>query len=83
MSKLNVEAVDLGQLVDVVRSRAEDGPLTDAIVGRSILRDIVAEHLQCSMLEAEELVDTMIGRGFARLERDDAGRDVWRVGRRG
>src|SRR5262249_34462866 len=64
MAKLDVEAVDLDLLVDVVREVTE-APLTGAIVGRSRLRDIVADHLECSMLEAEELVDTMVARGFA------------------
>jgi hypothetical protein len=81
MAKLDVEAVDLGKLVDVVRGTTEEAPLVGAIVGRSLLRDIVAEYLECSMLEAEELVDTMVARGFARLERDDEGREVWRLGR--
>ncbi len=80
MAKLDVEAVDLEQLVDVVHGTTE-APLSGAIVGRSLLRDIVAAHLECSMLEAEELVDTMVSRGFARLERDDEGREVWRLGR--
>jgi hypothetical protein len=80
MAKLDIEAVDLGKLVDVVR-RTTEAPLSGAIVGRSLLRDIVAEHLECSMLEAEELVDTMVSRGIARLERDAEGREVWRLGR--
>lgn len=76
--KLDVEAVDLAKLAQVVRRRCE-GPLIGSITGRSIVRDIVADHLDCSMLEAEEIVDTMVARGFARLERDSEGRDVWRV----
>ena len=78
MAKLDVEAVDLGVLVDVVHESTE-APLAGALVGRSQLRDIVADHLECSMLEAEELVDTMVSRGFARLERDDEGREVWHL----
>jgi hypothetical protein len=81
MAKLDIEAVDLEDLVDVVRDTTE-APLAGAIVGRSLLRDIVADHLECSMLEAEELVDTMVSRGIARLERDDEGREVWRLGNR-
>ncbi len=78
MAKLDVEAVDLGVLVDIVHESTE-APLAGALVGRSLLRDIVADHLECSMLEAEELVDTMVSRGFARLERDDEGREVWHL----
>lgn len=76
--KLDVEAIDLEQLARVVRRKCE-GPLIGPITGRTNVRDIIAAHLGCSMLEAEELVDTMVARGFARLERDSEGRDVWRV----
>lgn len=78
MAKLDVEQVDLGALVDVVHG-ATEAPLSGAILGRSLLRDIVADYLSCSLLEAEELVDTMVARGFARLERDEEGREVWHL----
>jgi len=76
--EVDVEDIDLEKLAEVVRRRCE-GPLFDTIVGRSIVRDIVASHLGCSLLVAEQLVDTMISRGFARLEHDDEGREVWRM----
>lgn len=75
---LDVEEIDLEKLAEVVKRRCE-GPLFDTIMGRSIVRDIVAAHLGCSLLVAEQLVDTMISRGFARLEHDSEGRDVWRM----
>lgn len=76
--QLDLEEIDLEKLAEVVKRRAE-GPLVGAITGRSIVRDIVAAHLGCSLLQAEQLVDTMIARGFARLERDDEGRQFWRM----
>ena len=76
--KLDVEQIDLARLAEAVQRRV-DGPLEGPIVDRSIVRDIVATHLGCSMLEAEQLVDTMVSRGFARLEHDSEGRDFWRV----
>jgi hypothetical protein len=76
--QFDVEDVDLEKLAEVVRQRSE-GALVGAITGRSIARDIVALHLGCSLLEAEQLVDTMISRGFARLERAEDGRQVWRI----
>ena len=76
--QLDVEEIDLEKLAEVVKRRSE-GPLFGAITGRSIVRDIVAAHLGCSLLEAEQLVDTMVARGFARLERDDEGRQLWRM----
>jgi hypothetical protein len=80
--KLDVESIDLAQLARDVMRRCE-APLVGPLTGRSQLRDIVAGHLGCSLLEAEELVDTMIARGFARLEPDGEGREVWRVTTKG
>ena len=62
-----------------------DGAAPEGFVrGRTVLRDTVVASLGCSELEAEEVVDTMIGRGFLRFSGDstkaaDAG--VWRVER--
>lgn len=54
------------------------GPsLMGAIVGRTRFRDEVARHLGCSKLEAETLVDTMIGRGFLRREVARDGQVEW------
>jgi hypothetical protein len=78
MSTLNVENVDLGTLVELVKARVGSTVL-GAVVGRTQIRDVVAEHLGCSLLEAEQLVDTMVGRGLARLDREDDGREVWRL----
>jgi hypothetical protein len=78
MSTVNVEGVDLAQLVETVRARAGSA-LLGAVVGRTQIRDLLAEHLGCSLLQAEELVDTMVGRGLVRLEREGDGREVWRL----
>jgi hypothetical protein len=76
MSTLDVEAVDLEELASVIERSG--GVFEGAIAGRSSVRDVVAAHLDCSMLEAETLVDTLVGRGFLRLVRDDDGRQIWR-----
>lgn len=82
--QLDVEEVDLAKLAEVVKQRCEGPlPLFGTITGRSIVRDIVASHLGCSLLEAEQLVDTMIARGYARLERDDEDRELWRITTKG
>lgn len=78
MSTLDVESVDLAALVAAIRTRF-DLPLPDAMLGRTVMRDVVAEHLACSALEAEQLVDTLIARGFVRLDRDASGLEVWRL----
>ncbi len=77
MAKLDVEQIDLAELLEVLRGRETE--LEGALDGRSQMRDIVAEHLGCSMLEAEDLVDTLVARGFAHLERDEEGREGWRL----
>jgi len=64
---LDVEQVDLAELVEILRGRETE--LVGSLTGRSRMRDIVAEHLDCSMLEAEQLVDTLIAQGFVHLER--------------
>jgi hypothetical protein len=75
--RLDVEQVDLAELLAILRHREND--LEESLAGRSLMRDIVAAHLGCSMLEAENLVDTLIARGFAHLERDSEGRERWRL----
>ena len=78
MAKLDVESVDLAKLVDIVRE-CDPAALMGAIAGRTTMRDAIAAELGCSLLEAEELVDTMVGRNFLRLERAEGGIDRWMV----
>jgi hypothetical protein len=77
MPKLDVEEVDLAELLHVLRARKQE--LGGVLDGRSRMRDLVAGHLGCSLLEAEELVDTLIARGFAHVVHDPEGRDGWRL----
>lgn len=81
MAKLDIDAIDLKTLSERVREAMEGTPLEGPVTGRSVVRDVVAAHLACSMLEAEEVVDTMIARGWARLETAEDGREVWRIER--
>jgi len=79
MTTLNVEDVDLSALTSALASTlgpAVDGP---GIVGRTAMRDATAAELDCSQLEAEQVVDTLILQGFARLAKDEDGREVWRL----
>jgi hypothetical protein len=77
MAKLEVEQIDLVELLDVLLLHQAE--LGGDLAGRSKMRDVVAAHLGCSLLEAEELVDTLIARGFAGLVHDDEGREGWRL----
>jgi hypothetical protein len=47
-------------------------------MGRTLLRDAVVEHLGCSQLAGEQIIDTMVGRGFLAQERLESGLVIWR-----
>ena len=67
---LCVEDVDLAALTDALRSRfAGAGPL-GYLDGRTAIRDATRDELDCSELEAEEIVDTLVARGFVRYQGD-------------
>jgi hypothetical protein len=60
---IDLESVDLAQLAR--RLRETCGPSIEGpLMGRTCFRDAVVKHLGCSELEAEQLVDTMVQRGF-------------------
>ena len=65
MEHFDPESIDLAELVGELRKRCGH-IIEDVVVGRTLLRDEVASRLRCSMLEAEQLVDTLIARGFVR-----------------
>jgi hypothetical protein len=68
--RLTVEEIDLAELTAALRSRFAGAAPVGYLVGRTALRDAVAQELGCSQLEAEEIVDTMVGRRFVRYEGD-------------
>lgn len=78
MATLDVESVDLAALVTAMQSRFS-APFEGAVMGRTNMRDFVSEELECSELEAEQIVDTLVARRFARLERDADGRELWHL----
>lgn len=78
MTRLNPEEVDLAVVARALRSAC--GPIVEgSIVGRTLLRDEVARYLECSQLEAEHIVDTMIARGFVAESRKDDGMMIWTI----
>jgi hypothetical protein len=70
VGRLAVEDIDLAQLTAALRTRFGGVGPVGYLDGRTALRDAVAEELVCSTLEAEEIVDTLVARGFARYEGD-------------
>ncbi|MBK6515282.1 MAG: hypothetical protein IPM79_27835 [Polyangiaceae bacterium] len=76
--RFDPETIDLAELRRRLASRCGEF-VEGEVVGRSVLRDETASYLGCSALQAEQLVDTMIGRGFVRREQLADGRSGWRV----
>jgi hypothetical protein len=68
--RLAVEEVDLAELTGALRARFAGSAPSGYLDGRTALRDAVTEELGCSELEAEEIVDTLVARGFAHYEGD-------------
>jgi hypothetical protein len=62
------EDIDLAEVATALRQVFTDAPPLGYLQGRTALRDAVAVHLHCSLLQAEEVVDTMVSRGFLRYE---------------
>jgi hypothetical protein len=75
-SPFNPEAVDLASVRDFLHDRCGSFVEGD-VVGRTRLRDEVSRQLGCSELEAERLVDTMVGRGFLERQVLADGRTGW------
>ncbi|HKO54133.1 MAG TPA: hypothetical protein VJV79_40775 [Polyangiaceae bacterium] len=76
--RLDPESIDLAELVKGLR--ASCGPvLPGAAVGRTRMRDQLVLHLNCSELEAELLVDTMVARGFVKRREQADGLVFWEI----
>ncbi|HVU05513.1 MAG TPA: hypothetical protein VHE30_27385 [Polyangiaceae bacterium] len=79
---MDVERVDLAAVAAMLDRELEGRAPEGFVRGRTVLRDAVMAHFSCSALEAEELVDTMVGRGFLRFSGDPAAPaagGVWRI----
>ncbi|MEP7121621.1 MAG: hypothetical protein ABJE95_11950 [Byssovorax sp.] len=80
----DVEQVDLAALAAGLSRTFQDSSPAGYIRGRTVIRDAVGAQLGCSEVEAERLVETMIGRGFLRFTGDPAaataGDAIWSIG---
>lgn len=70
--RLSIEEIDLAELTRSLRMRLSGAAPAGYLDGRTALRDAVADELECSELEAEEIVDTLVARGFVRYQGDPA-----------
>jgi len=64
---MDFEQIDLAALAATLEHRLRGRPLDGFVRGRTELRDAAAERLGCSLLEAETLVELLVGRGFLRF----------------
>lgn len=62
------EEVDLEDLAEKLDQAFGSVPPIGYLPGRTVLRDAVVDQLCCSQLQAEEVVDTMVDRGFLRYQ---------------
>jgi len=65
-----LEDLDLAELTRSLRERLAGSPPAGYLIGRTVMRDAVTDELHCSELLAEEIVDTLVARGFARYQGD-------------
>jgi hypothetical protein len=72
---MSYEDIDLSDLAAKIRAHIPPTePPVGYLRGRSYFRDVVVHELNCSELEAEELVDTLEMNGYLRFEGDPAER---------
>jgi hypothetical protein len=80
---LNLEETDLGGIASDLRRSFADRPPTGYLLGKTAFRDAIVKKLDCSALEAEQVVDTMIARGFLRYQGSPSeaidGRQPWAI----
>lgn len=67
---MHPEDIDLNELALKLAGRFRGAAPSGYVRGKGDLRAAVVEMLRCSDLEAEQLVDTMEGRGLLRYEGD-------------
>ena len=72
MTTLIPEELDLNELRAQLQRRFGDLPPVGYIEGKTTLRAAVVNILQCSELEAEQLVDTLETRGIIQYEGDQS-----------
>lgn len=64
------EEIDLAVLAASMVQAFAGSPPAGYVEGKTALRDWVVSRLDCSELEAEQIVDTMVARGFLRFTGD-------------
>jgi hypothetical protein len=76
---VDIENLDLSELAGFLRQSLDAGVAIGVVVGLTLLRDLVAEHLSCSLLQAERIVETMVDHGFIILKKGPGLPAVWHM----
>jgi hypothetical protein len=72
---MELESIDLSDLAArIQRHIPPTDPPVGYLRGRSYFRDVITHELECSELEAEQLVDTLELNGYLRFEGDPSQR---------
>ena len=76
VGRFDPESVDLADVARWLQAACGSSAL-GAVTGRTVMRDEVVRRLGCSLLEGEQIIDTMVARGFLVEHRLDDGRIHW------
>jgi len=76
---MDVEQIDLRELSVALQREFRGSPPLGAMMGRTQLRDAAAACLGCSLIEAECLIDTLVMRGYLRLDDTSEIPATWRI----
>jgi len=72
---VDIERLDLRDVTErLLRHVPQTDPPVGYLRGRSYFRDVLADELGCSALEAEDLVDTLQMNGYLRFQGDPSSR---------
>jgi hypothetical protein len=74
---IDMDGIDLEELARLIQRHIPTGePPVGYLRGRSYFRDVIVHALNCSDVEAEELVDTLEMNGYIHFEGDPSERSV-------
>lgn len=77
---LNIYDLDLGAVAEFLVQATGGRIAAGGLVGLTRLRDLLVHHLSCSVLEAERVLDTMIGLRLLVMRKEpEGGPPLWHV----
>lgn len=78
---LDFESLDLLTVADILRANFVGSTPDGYLEGKTACRDVLVRALKCSELEAEQLVDTLLVRGYLtfRASELDAAHGTWAI----